>query len=61
MSYDAALTRARELIAKRDEIDNELSGLFGFLDQPKRGRPRKADNKNANGAEHEQSNVVPLE
>ena len=60
MSYDAALARARDLIAKRDEIDSELSGLFGFLDQPKRGRPHKADNKNANGNEPDDTNVVPL-
>ena len=39
MTYDAKLTRARDLIAKRDEIDAQLSELLGA--EPRRGRPRK--------------------
>ena len=39
MTYDAKLARARDLIAKRDEIDSELSELLGA--EPRRGRPRK--------------------
>jgi hypothetical protein len=39
MTYDAKLARARDLIAKRDEIDAELAELPGA--EPRRGRPRK--------------------
>jgi hypothetical protein len=39
MTYDAKLARTRDLIAKRDEIDAELSELLGAA--PRRGRPRK--------------------
>ena len=41
MSYENKLARARELIAKRDEIDAELDGMFGGAPAAKRGRPRK--------------------
>lgn len=39
MTYDVKLARARDLIAKRDEIDAQLSELLGA--EPRRGRPRK--------------------
>jgi hypothetical protein len=40
MTYDAKLARARDLIAKRDDIDVQLAELFGA--EVRRGRPRKA-------------------
>ncbi len=39
-NYETKLTRARELIARRDEIDAELAEIFGG--EVKRGRPRKS-------------------
>ncbi len=38
--FDEKLRRARQLIEKRDQIDEELRALFGESPQPKRGRRR---------------------
>ena len=38
--FDEKLKRARQLIEKRDAIDEELRALFGELPQPKRTRRR---------------------
>lgn len=38
--FDEKLTRARQLIEQRDQIDQELRILFGELPQPKRSRRR---------------------
>ena len=38
--FDDKLTRARQLIERRDQIDQELRVLFGDLPQQKRGRRR---------------------
>jgi hypothetical protein len=38
---DEKISRVKVLIQKREEIDAELSTIFGISDQPKRGRPKK--------------------
>ena len=38
--FDDKLTRARQLIEKRDQIDQELRILFGEVPHAKRGRRR---------------------
>ena len=38
--FDDKLTRARQLIERRDQIDQELRVLFGELPQQKRARRR---------------------
>jgi hypothetical protein len=38
--FDEKLKRARQLIEKRDQIDEELRVLFGELPSPKRTRRR---------------------
>jgi hypothetical protein len=35
------IAKAKALIQQREQIDRELSALFGLADAPKRGRPRK--------------------
>ena len=45
--FDDKLTRARQLIEQRDQIDQELRVLFGELPQQKRGRRR---NEKENGS-----------
>lgn len=46
---DQRLIRIRELIDQKEAIDTELASLIGGTgEQPKRGRPRKA-NQPANG------------
>jgi hypothetical protein len=52
---DARLLRIRELIDKKEEIDNELAGLLGggvVVAKPKRGRPRLIEHQPGNGADH---------
>ena len=44
--FDDKLTRARQLIERRDQIDQELRVLFGDPPQQKRGRRR---NEKENG------------
>jgi hypothetical protein len=39
VSYEDKLTKARDLIGQRDEIDAKLAELFGEQDKPRRGRP----------------------
>jgi hypothetical protein len=41
MSLDTKLAKARDLIAQRDGIDEELTRLFNELPARPRGRPRK--------------------
>jgi hypothetical protein len=41
MSLETKLTKARDLIAQRDVIDEELTRLFNELPGRPRGRPRK--------------------
>lgn len=41
MTLDDAISRVKELVAERERIDRELSSLFGLIETPKRGRPRK--------------------
>lgn len=41
MSLDSKLAKARDLIAQRDAIDEELNKLFNELPGRPRGRPRK--------------------
>lgn len=43
--FDDKLTRARQLIEQRDQIDQELRVLFGELPQQKRAR-RRAEKDN---------------
>ena len=38
---DDKITRVKELIRKREEIDAELNALFGGAEPTRRGRPRK--------------------
>ena len=38
---DEKIARLKSLIEQREQIDKELSELFGLTLQPKRGRPRK--------------------
>jgi hypothetical protein len=39
--FDERLARVRKLIQQWDAIDAELAALFGQVNQPRRGRPRK--------------------
>lgn len=41
MTLETKLAKARDLIAQRDVIDEELSRLFNELPGRTRGRPRK--------------------
>lgn len=41
MTLDDKIAYAKKLIDQRQEIDAELTALFGFAPPPKRGRPRK--------------------
>ena len=41
MELDTKIARVKQLIEQREVIDAELATLFGLIDQPKRGRPRK--------------------
>ena len=53
--FDEKLKRARQLIEKRDQIDEELRALFGELPSPKRTR-RRMDKENGRGFELEKEN-----
>ena len=53
--FDDKLTRARQLIEQRDQIDQELRGLFGELPQQKRGR-RRNEKDNGSGDQLEKDN-----
>ena len=50
--FDDKLTRARQLIEQRDQIDQELRVLFGELPQQKRGR-RRNEKENGSGVQIE--------
>ena len=52
MMFDEKLRRARQLIEKHDQIDEELRALFGKSPQPKRSR-RRMDKENGRGFELE--------
>lgn len=54
--FDDKLTRARHLIARRDQIDQELRILFGELPQTKRGR-RRIEKDNGSGTDLENENI----
>ena len=43
MNLDERISRTKELIAKREDIDAELSQLLGITPKPKRGRPIRQD------------------
>ena len=55
--FDDKLTRARQLIERRDQIDQELRILFGELPQPKRGR-RRIEKDNGSGSDIEKENIL---
>lgn len=46
---DDTISRVKDLIKKREEIDAELAGIFGITEQPRRGRPRKEPGRNGDG------------
>lgn len=57
---DQRLIRIRELIDQKEAIDTELASLIGGMgEQPRRGRPRKADQpsngQDANGGGDQES------
>ena len=56
--FDDKLTRARQLIERRDQIDQELRVLFGELPQQKRGR-RRSDKDNGSAVELEKDDGAP--
>jgi len=53
--FDEKLKRARELIEKRDQIDEELRVIFGESAQPKRSR-RRMGKDNSSGFELQNEN-----
>jgi uncharacterized coiled-coil DUF342 family protein len=53
--FDEKLKRARQLIEKRDQIDEELRILFGEVPQAKRGR-RRIERENGSGIALEKEN-----
>jgi len=53
--FDDKLKRARQLIEKRDQIDEELRALFAESPQPKRSR-RRAGKDNGSGFDLEKEN-----
>lgn len=57
MSYEVKLARAKELLAKREEIDAELEGMFSGVPVAKRGRPRKEANGESEGTQIEQVQI----
>jgi hypothetical protein len=56
--FDDKLKRARQLIEKRDQIDEELRALFGEAPQPKRSR-RQLRKENGSGFEPEKEAGAP--
>jgi hypothetical protein len=57
VSYEVKLARAKELLAKREEIDAELEGMFSGVPVAKRGRPRKEANGESEGTQIEQVQI----
>jgi hypothetical protein len=57
---DERIARVKILIAKREEIDSELSALLG-LTQTKRGRPRKETGSNGDGMKGDATAPDPAE
>ena len=55
--FDEKLRRARQLIEKRDQIDEELRVLFGESAQPKRSR-RRMDQDSGTGFDIEKEKGV---
>lgn len=53
--FDEKLKRARQLIEKRDQIDEELRALFGEAPQPKRSR-RRMEKESGSSFEAEKEN-----
>lgn len=46
------IARVKALIRKREEIDAELSAIFGGAAPAKRGRPRKEQGNSSDLADH---------
>lgn len=55
--FDDKLTRARQLIEQRDQIDQELRVLFGELPQQKRSR-RRNEKENGPGVQIENGSAA---
>jgi hypothetical protein len=55
--FDEKPKRARQLIERRDQIDEELRALFGEAPQPKRSRQKK---ENVSGPEPENDAGGPI-
>ena len=55
--FDDKLTRARQLIERRDQIDQELRVFFGELPQQKRGR-RRNEKQNGSGVQVENGSAA---
>jgi hypothetical protein len=47
MNIDTQIARVKELIAKREEIDAELAGMFGI--EPKAKKPQRCSICNGEG------------
>ena len=47
---DEKIARVKQLIQQREAIDAELAAVFGLVEQPKRGRPRKETTNNGTPA-----------
>ena len=59
MTLDDKIARAKDLIEKREQLDEELNTLFGDIQQErqaKRGRPRK---EQPNGSGNERTLETP--
>ena len=56
--FDDKLTRARQLIERRDQIDQELRVLFGELPQQKRSR-RRTEKENGSDVQIENGAAAP--
>jgi len=57
--FDDKLKRARQLIEKHDQIDEELRALFGEAPQPRRSR-RQPGKEKASGFEPEIEGGAPI-
>jgi hypothetical protein len=47
---DGKIAKAKSLIEAREQIDRELSALFGLAEAPRRGRPRKESREMSEGS-----------
>ena len=47
---DDKIAKAKALIEERERIDRELSALFGLVEAPRRGRPRKESREASEGS-----------